>query len=101
MKRALAFSARSAPAVASPVRSSRSAMITAAPSLVKARAIASPMPRPAPVTIAILPASRSTMASPVDDGAVVEDRGAGREDFGLEGMPCAGRLVDGDAETRG
>src|SRR5579871_1039407 len=74
-------------------------MTTFAPSSTKARAIASPMPWPAPVTTATLPVKRPAIGSPVYDQAVVQDGCRGCKDLRLVWVALASRLIDLDAET--
>ena len=90
----------SSAAIAAPVSGFTSATTTRAPSAAKQRAVAAPMPWPAPVTIAILFFRRSTIVSPIDHGAVRQHRRAGLLDLGLEGMARRDRLVDFDAQSR-
>src|SRR6056297_1121077 len=62
--------------------------------------MASPMPCPAPVTIAILSLRRSVMASPVNDRAVGQHGVSRMKDFLLERMLRDFTLVHVDPQSR-
>src|SRR5271156_1855051 len=99
-KTACAPLATSSADIAAPVSGLSSATTTRAPSAAKQRAVAAPMPWPAPVTIAILPFRRSTILSPIDYGSVRQHGRAGLLDLGLEGMARRDHLIDFDAQSR-
>src|SRR5690606_17832862 len=84
-------------AVAGPGVSSLSAMTTRAPSLTKASAMAAARPRPAPVTMAILPLRRIL---PIHDGAVGEDGVLRVQHFLGVRVLGAFHLVNDDPEAR-
>src|SRR5690606_16923542 len=85
-------------AVSAPVASSRSAMITCAPSRTKASAMAAPIPRPAPVTTAIFPPSRIDL--PIHDCPVWHDGVLRMHHFLHKGMLGALGLVNHNPQTR-
>ena len=89
----------SAARCARPVVGSSSAITTFAPSAAIARAVASPMPRPPPVTIATLPCSRPAITSPPPCRRPARRCAVCRTSCS-NGCLAATRFVDLDAEAR-